>query len=105
VDYVELVGLYEQLAETDSTNARRSVLASAFENAGDQLHRLVLLVRGRLYTAYDPEELGILLSLMLGALQKATGVGEDALRERWSETGDLGDVAAWAVDTGGQSRH
>jgi DNA ligase-1 len=102
MDYVELVGLYEQLAGTDSTNEKRSVLASAFADSGDQLHRLVLLVRGRLYPAYDRAELGVSSSLMLAAIRKATGVDERALRERWSETGDLGDVAAWAAESGGQ---
>ncbi len=33
---------------------------------------------------------------------EASGVAETPLRERWSETGDLGDVAAWAVESGGQ---
>jgi DNA ligase-1 len=102
MDYAELVGLYERLAATDSTNEKRSLLAAAFADADDQLHRLVLLVRGRLSPAYDREELGVSSSLMLAAIRKATGVGESALRERWSETGDLGDVAAWAADSGGQ---
>ena len=102
MDYAALVGLYGRLAATDSTNEKRSLLASAFADADDQLHRLVLLVRGRLYPAYDREELGVSSSLMLAAIRRATGVGESALRERWSETGDLGDVAAWATASGGQ---
>jgi len=102
VKYAELVGLYDRLAATDSTNEKRSLLAEAFTEAGEQLDRLVVLVRGRLWPAYDRAELGVSSSLTLAAIATATGVDESRLRERWSETGDLGDVAAWATDDGGQ---
>ncbi len=102
MEYTGLVALYDRLAATDSTLEKRSLLADAFADAGPQLNRVVLLARGRLYPAYDREELGVSSSLVLTAIEKATGVGESALRERWSETGDLGDVAAWAVTDGGQ---
>jgi|APHM01.1.fsa_nt_gi DNA ligase I, ATP-dependent (dnl1) len=102
VEYTALVALYEKLAATDATSEKRSLLAEAFADAGEQLDRVVLLARGRLYPAYDREELGVSSSLTLAAIQKATAVAETDLRDRWSETGDLGDVAAWAVTDGGQ---
>lgn len=102
MEYAELVALYERLGATDSTNQKRSLLATAFAGAGDQLGRLVLLARGRLGPAYDRAELGVSSRLTLAAIRKATGVDERRLRDRWSDTGDLGDVAAWAVDGGGQ---
>jgi DNA ligase-1 len=102
MEYTELVALYDRLAATDSTLEKRSLLADAFADAGPQLNRVVLLARGRLYPAYDREELGVSSGLVLTAIEQATGVSESALRERWSETGDLGDVAAWAVTDGGQ---
>ena len=102
MEYAEFVALYEQLAATDSTNEKRSLLAVAFADAGDHLDRVVLLARGRLYPAYDREELNFSSSLTLEAIEKATGAPEADLRDRWSETGDLGDVAAWAVEHGGQ---
>jgi DNA ligase-1 len=102
MEYADLVALYEQLAATESTNEKRALLASRFAGAGEQLHRLVLLARGRLYPAYNRKELGVSSQLVLAAIAKASGVAETPLRERWSETGDLGDVAAWAVESGGQ---
>ena len=102
MDYADLVALYEDLAATDSTAEKRSRLASAFADAGERLDRVVLLARGRLYPAYDREELGVSSQLVLAAIGKATGVGETDLRAHWSETGDLGDVAAWATERGGQ---
>ncbi len=102
MNYAELVAVYDRLAATDSTIEKRSLLAAAFADAGEQLDRLVVLVRGRLWPAYDRAELGVSSSLTLAAIATATGVAESRLRERWSETGDLGDVAAWATGDGGQ---
>ena len=102
MEYAEFVALYERLAATDSTNEKRALLAEAFADAGDHLDRVALLARGRLYPAYDREELNFSSSLTLEAIEKATGAPEADLRDRWSETGDLGNVAAWAVEHGGQ---
>jgi DNA ligase-1 len=102
MEYVALVDLYDRLAATDSTDEKEAIVAAAFADAGSLLPRLVTLVRGRLYPAHDRRELGVSSSLTTAAILKATGADEDGLRERWRETGDLGDAAAWAVETGGQ---
>jgi DNA ligase-1 len=102
VEYAALVDLYDRLGATDSTDEKRAILAAAFEDADGMLDRLVTLSRGRLYPAHDRQELGVSSSLTTEAVLKATGADEDGLRERWRETGDLGDAAAWAVETGGQ---
>jgi DNA ligase-1 len=102
VEYAALVEVYDRLAATDSTIEKREVLAAAFTDAGDLLPRLVTLVRGRLGPAYDRPDLGVSSNLTLEAVLKATDASEAAVRERWRETGDLGDAAAWAVGRGGQ---
>ncbi|MEF8814398.1 MAG: ATP-dependent DNA ligase [Halovenus sp.] len=102
MEYAALVDLYERLADTDSTNAKRDILAGAFAAADEQLDRLVTLVRGRLDPAADRRELGVSSSLTLAAICKATGASEAAVRDQWRESGDLGDAAAWAVEHGGQ---
>ena len=102
MEYAALVALYERLADTDSTNAKRDILAGAFAEADEQLDRLVTLVRGRLDPAADRRELGVSSSLTLAAIRKASGASEAAVRDRWRESGDLGDAAAWAVEHGGQ---
>jgi DNA ligase-1 len=96
--YAELVGVYERLAETDSNNEKRDILAEFFADADDLLPVVVKLVRGRLFAAHQREELGVSSSLTLDAIGKSTGVADSDLREQWRETGDLGDVAAWAVE-------
>ncbi|PSQ06729.1 DNA ligase [Halobacteriales archaeon QS_6_71_20] len=102
MEYVALVDVYDQLAATDSNNEKRDILADLFADAGELLPRLVTLVRGRLWPAYDRAELGVSSSLTLEAILRATGAVESDVRDRWKETGDLGDAAAWAVDNGGQ---
>ncbi|MFW5973976.1 MAG: ATP-dependent DNA ligase [Natrialbaceae archaeon] len=102
MEYAELVGVYERLAETDSNHGKRDVLAELFAESGELLPVLVKLVRGRLFAAHQREELGVSSSLTLEAICKSTGVGEEGVRDRWRETGDLGDAAAWAVENESQ---
>ena len=102
MEYVALVEVYDRLAATNSTDAKRDCLADLFADAGPLLGRLVTLVRGRLSPAYDRTELGVSSSLTLEAICRATGAAESAVRDRWQETGDLGDAAAWASEHGGQ---
>ena len=97
MEYAELVGVYERLAATDSNNEKRDILAELLAESGELLPVVVKLVRGRLYAAHQREELGVSSSLTLAAICKSTGIEEERLRERWRETGDLGDSAAWAV--------
>jgi DNA ligase-1 len=103
MEYAALVAVYDRLAATDSTDEKRDVLAETFVDAdADLLARLVTLVRGRLWPAHDRTDLGVSSSLSLDAVVRATGAAEADVRERWKETGDLGDAAAWAVEHGGQ---
>jgi DNA ligase-1 len=102
MEYAALVDDYDRLAATASNNEKRDILAGVFADAGEMLPRLVTLVRGRLSPAYDRTEMGVSSGLTLDAICRATGARETAVRERWKETGDLGDAAAWAVENGGQ---
>ena len=102
MEYAALVDVYDRLAATDSTDAKRDCLAEVFADAGPLLCRLVTLARGRLSPAYDRTELGVSSSLTLDAIRRATGATESAVRDRWQTTGDLGDAAAWAAEHGGQ---
>ena len=103
MEYAALAEEYDALAATDSTDTKRDRLADLFADAdADRLDRLVTLVRGRLSPAYDRTDLGVSSSLTLDAIVRATGASESAVRERWRETGDLGDAAAWASEHGGQ---
>lgn len=102
MEYAALVDLYDRVAATDATLEKREILAEAFADAGALLDRLVVLVQGHLRPAHDRVELGISSSRALAAIRTATGAEEEAIRDQWRESGDLGDAAAWAVEHGGQ---
>ena len=105
MEYAALVALFDDLAATASTNDKRDRLAAAFADVADDdalLARLLTLVRGRLGPAYDRPELGVSSALTLSSILTATGAAEPDIRDRWQETGDLGDAAAWAAEHGGQ---
>lgn len=99
VEYAALVDVYRRLSATESTNEKTAILAEAFAAAdAEHLPVVVALVRGTVFRAWESGELGVSSGLTVHALRKATGVAGDRIEERWRETGDLGDAAAWAVD-------
>ena len=99
MEYAALVEVYERLEGTQSTLEKRDVLAQAFADSdAEHLPLVVTLVQGHLFPAWRTEELGVSSSLTKRAIAKATGVEAAAIDERWRETGDLGDAAAWASE-------
>ena len=98
MEYAALVETYRALAGTDSTLEKTAVLAELFADADEtHLPLLVTLCRGRAFPARESVELGISSNLTREAISKATGIGEGEIEDRWRETGDLGDAAAWAI--------
>ncbi len=98
MEYAALVETYRALAGTDSTLEKTALLAELFADANEtHLPLLVTLCRGTAFPARESAELGISSNLTREAISKATGIGEEEIEDRWRETGDLGDAAAWAV--------
>jgi len=98
MEYAALVDVYERLEGTESTLTKRDVLADTFAAADEHhLSPLVVLVQGHPFPAWRSAELGVSSSLTTRAIAKATGIGEEEIEDRWEETGDLGDAAAWAT--------
>jgi len=99
MEYRELVAAYQDLERTSATLAKTERLAELLGTAGpDQLPRLVTLIRGTVFPAWESSELGVSSSLTKAAIRKATGISETRIEDRWRETGDLGDAAAAAVE-------
>ena len=98
MEYAALVEVYERLAATESTDRTAAIVAETLATAGDDLLAvLVRLLRGRPLDPWEEGDLGVSSALTRRAVERATGVGADEIEERWRETGDLGDAAAWAV--------
>ncbi len=98
VQYGELTAVYDRLEATASTLEKTEILAETFADAGDLLPELSLLARGRLFAAWEPDELGVSSSLTVEAIATASGLPDERIEEWWREEGDLGDAAALAVE-------
>lgn len=98
MQYRQLTEVYDRLEATSSTLEKTEILAEAFADAGDLLPELSLLARGRLFAAWEPDELGVSSSLAVEAIAKASGLTEERIEEWWREEGDLGDAAALAIE-------
>ncbi|MFW5956439.1 MAG: ATP-dependent DNA ligase [Halorhabdus sp.] len=99
MEYQTLVSIYEDIAATAADTEKTALLADALETTdAELLGPVVLLLQGKLFPSHSDAELGISSSLASDAIAKATGVSEQAIEAQWAETGDLGDVALWAVD-------
>lgn len=99
MQYRELVAVYEELEQTSSSLEKTSILATTFKNADDtHLPILVLLCRGKLFAAWESDDIGVSSSLTKSAISRATGFSDDEIEDWWRETGDLGNAAANAVE-------
>lgn len=103
MEYGHLVVVYDRLDETSSTIEKTEIIADTLKNAGELLPVLVLLVRGRLFTTWENDDLGVSSSLTVQAIANSTGIDDEQIKSWWRETGDLGDVAAKAVETRSQT--
>jgi DNA ligase-1 len=103
MEYAELVDVYRRLDATASNNEKTAILADAFDAADEELlPRLVTLVRGSVFAAWEPGELGVSSSLTTDAIVRTTGVDAGRVADWEEATGDLGDAAARAVENSTQ---
>jgi DNA ligase-1 len=99
MEYAEFVTVCDRLAATDSNLEQVEILADWLtETSADSLPMVVAMVRGKVYGPWETAELGVSSSLTVEAIDTATGVGIERIEAKWSEMGDLGDAATWAVE-------
>ncbi|WP_424016265.1 ATP-dependent DNA ligase (plasmid) [Halorientalis pallida] len=99
MEYAEFATVCDRLAATDADLEQVQILADWLtETNSDTLPLVVAMVRGKVFEPWETAELGVSSSLTVEAIDTATGVGTDRIETVWSERGDLGDAAAWAVE-------
>ena len=103
MEYRRLVEIYDRLDATSSTLEKTDILANAFGDAGELLPELTQLARGRLFAAWESDDLGVSSSLTAQAIVDATGIDDEQIQSWWRETGDLGNAAANAVENRAQT--
>ena len=85
MDYAALVETYGRLEATEATLELTAIVADALRATdADQLPRVVTLLRGDPFAAWQPDELGLSSNLTREAIAGATGVDEDAFDHFYS---------------------
>jgi len=92
MDYSKICGVYHALESTTKGLEKTDILASFLGEIRDE-PELIYLLQGRLFADYDNRELGISLQLVIKAIGRAAGIGEDEVVDEFKELGDLGKVA------------
>ncbi|MCD4771216.1 ATP-dependent DNA ligase [archaeon] len=92
MDYSKICETYKKLEETTKGLEKTEILAN-FLNKIRENSEFIYLVQGKLFADYDNRELGISHQLIIKAIARAAGVGEEAVINEFKELGDLGKAA------------
>src|SRR5438445_3063423 len=104
MDYSTLADYYEKLETVGSKLKKRDILAELFRNTPtEELPKVVLLVQGIVFPKFSDHELGVAVQMMIKAISKASGVGVEAVENKFKETGDLGSTAEYFIKSKKQS--
>ncbi len=98
--YSELANVYEKLESTTKRLQKTLYVSNLLEKAtDDELDKIMLLLEGRAYPAWDQRELGVASQMMLKAINAATGIGINDVAREWKKTGDLGKTTENLIST------
>jgi DNA ligase-1 len=92
MDYSKICGVYERL-EATSRGLEKTDILSEFLGEIRENPEFIYLLRGKLFADYESKEIGISHQLVIKAISRAAGIGEDAVVEDFRELGELGLVA------------
>ncbi len=98
MEYKKLVEAYNKIEATPKRLEKTYYIATLLAEAPDNLlERLTLLLQGTVFPIWDPRVLGVASQIMIKAIELATGIPGDKVKDSWKETGDLGLTAAELV--------
>ncbi|MBC8501078.1 MAG: ATP-dependent DNA ligase [Nanoarchaeota archaeon] len=92
--YSSLVDVYEKIESTSKRLEKTHHISELLKKTNEEdIHTIVLLLRGRLYPDWDKRKIGVANKLVLKAINTASGAGAGKIEQLWKEIGDLGLVA------------
>ncbi len=91
MDYSKICSVYAALEGTSKGLEKTDILAKFLRRIRDE-PELIYLLQGRVFADYDNRELGISHQLIIKAIGRVAGIGEDVVVEKFKELGDLGKV-------------
>jgi DNA ligase 1 len=92
MDYSKICKTYKELEETPKGLEKTEILANFLDEIRENIE-FIYLIQGKLFADYDNRELGISHQLIIKAIARAAGVGEEAVINEFKELGDLGNAA------------
>ena len=97
--YAELVGVYAQLEGTSKRLEKTFYLSEFLKQISDtDVDKVMLLVQGKVFPAWDERKLGMAARLLLKAINIASGIDIPEIEKEWKKTGDLGQTAENVID-------
>ncbi len=92
--FLELAKFFEKIEKISSKLEKTRLLALFLKEVDEnELKEIIYLIRGRVFPDYVQKELGIATQLMIKAISKVSGFGEEEIEEIYKEEGDLGLAA------------
>ena len=92
--YEELVRIYSQLEKTTKRLEKVDIISEFLKKTDkEDLDKIIKLLQGKVYADWEELKLGMSERLILKAINKTTGVSQNAIENLWKKTGDLGKAA------------
>jgi len=92
MNYSRICEIYLQLESTSSGLEKISILSNFLGEIKDK-PEFIYLLRGQVFGDFESKELGVSHQLVIKAICRASGVGEDEIVGKFKEFGELGLVA------------
>ncbi|MBU1850709.1 MAG: ATP-dependent DNA ligase [Nanoarchaeota archaeon] len=94
MDYKTLVEVYEEIEKTSKRLAKTYFISNLLKKTPvNDLQRIILLLRGKLFPEWDKSKIGVAGRLVLKSIAAASGAHNTEIENLWRELGDLGLVA------------
>ena len=98
--YSQLCETYEELEQNSSRLKKIEILADLLKKIKSEPNKeTIYLLQGKAFPDYSEREFGISEKLCIKALNKASGIQEKELIQKWKKLGDLGLVAEHSIST------
>jgi len=94
MQYSQLCQTYEDLEQNPSRLKKTEILADFLKKLKTEHNKeIIYLLQGKTFPDYSEKEFGISEKLCIKALEKASGISNKDIIQKWKELGDLGKVA------------
>lgn len=100
MQYAQVAQVFENLSSTNSRLEKTAILALFLQEIPtSEMHKITLLLQGRVFPEWDSRKVGLAGKLVLKAVSLATGHSMSEVEQKLKKTGDIGDTVEQLVQT------